>query len=299
MRIAEGSRTGCAAWRSSAGARPRGGGVSWCVPERAAPTDEDLLARARAGDGEAIEALLTRYEPQIYRFALRMCGDEADARDTLQETLIAALRGLPGFRGDARLSTWLYQIARSFCIKQRRPGASVRGGEPLSDASAAPGETAPDVRAHAREIGEALAAALSALPPAYREAIVLRDVEGLPADEAAEIAGVEVAALKSRLHRGRVELRAHLAAILGDDAAGPPPCPELAQELAGYLDAEIDQAACAQVEAHLARCSRCAGACEALQRTVSLCRRIPGGEVPAPVRAAVRRALRGAIGGAA
>jgi RNA polymerase sigma-70 factor (ECF subfamily) len=126
----------------------------------------------------------------------------------------------------------------------------------------------------------------------------LRDVEGLSAEEAAEVAGVEVRALKSRLHRGRVELRAHLVALLGDEAAGPPPCPELAHELSGYLDAEIDQAACAQVEAHLERCARCAGACESLQRTVSLCRRIPGGEVPAPVRAAVRRALRGAIGAA-
>jgi RNA polymerase sigma-70 factor (ECF subfamily) len=238
------------------------------------PSDQELLSLARTGDPGAIEALLARYEPQIYRFALRMCGDEADARDTLQETMIAAFRGLTGFRGEARLSTWLYQIARSFCIKQRRPGASVRAGEPLPESRAAPSEAEPDARAHAREIGAALAAALSALPPAHREAVVLRDVEGLSAEEAAEVAGVEVAALKSRLHRGRVELRAHLAALLGDDAAGPPPCPELAQELSAYVDAEIDQATCAQVEDHLARCPRCAGACEALQRTVSLCRRI-------------------------
>jgi RNA polymerase sigma-70 factor (ECF subfamily) len=263
-----------------------------------AATDDELLARARAGDGDAIEALLTRYEPQIYRFALRMCGDEADARDTLQETMIAALGGLPGFRGEARLSTWLYQIARSFCIKQRRPGATVRHGEELSPSTAAPSETEPDARAHVHEIGAALAAALSALPPAHREAVVLRDVEGLSAEEAAEVAGVEVGALKSRLHRGRIELRAHLSALLGDEQASPAPCPELAHELVAYLDAEIDQATCAQVEAHLARCPRCAGACEALRHTVSLCRSIPGGEVPAPVRAAVRRALRSAAGAA-
>ena len=260
-------------------------------------SDDDLIARARTGDPAAIDELLARYEPQIYRFALRMCGDEDDARDTLQETMIAAFRGLPGFRGEARLSTWLYQIARSFCIKQRRPGASVRGAEPLDEAKAmsTSPEAEPDARAHAREIGVALAAAMSALAPAYREAVILRDVEGLSAEEAAEVTGVEIAAHKSRLHRGRLELRAHLAAMLGDDEAGPTPCPELAQELSAYVTADIDQAACAQVEAHLARCARCAGACDALKRSVSLCRRIPGGEVPPPVRAAVRRALRAAL----
>jgi RNA polymerase sigma-70 factor (ECF subfamily) len=291
LKIDADARPSCATRRSYSSAPSPAADLAGKLPVVPDPDDE-LLARARAGDADAIEILLTRYEPQIYRFALRMCGDEADARDTLQETMIAALRGLPDFRGDARLSTWLYQIARSFCIKQRR---SVRGGEELSPATAAPAHTEPDARVHAREIGLALAAALHALPPANREAVVLRDVEGLSAEEAAEVAGVEVRALKSRLHRGRVELRAHLAAILGDEACGPPPCAELAQELAAYLDAEIDQAACAQVEAHLARCARCAGACEALQRTVSLCRQIPGGEVPAPVRAAVRRALRGII----
>ncbi|HEU4735351.1 MAG TPA: sigma-70 family RNA polymerase sigma factor [Kofleriaceae bacterium] len=260
-------------------------------------SDAALLEAARRGDRHAIEQLLARYEHQIYRFALRQCGDEQDARDTLQETMIAALRGLPEFRGEARLSTWLYQIARSFCIKQRRPGHTVRGGMPLSeaDAMAAP-EAAPDAQAHAREIGAALAAAMSALPESYREAVVLRDVEGLSAEEAAEIAGIDVAALKSRLHRGRLELRRHLAALLGD-AGSPVPCPELADELSAYVTTEIDQAACARVEAHLARCPRCAGACEALKHTVSLCRRIPGDEVPPAVRSAVRQALRAAIGG--
>lgn len=258
--------------------------------------DAKLLEAARRGDPEAIEQLLSRYEHQVYRFALRQCGDEQDARDTLQETMIAALRGLRDFRGEARLSTWLYQIARSFCIKHRRPGHTVRGGVPLSEAGAlASPEAPPDARTHAREIGAALAAAMSALPDSHREAVVLRDVEGLSAEEAAEVAGIEVAALKSRLHRGRLELRGHLAALLGDAEAAAP-CPELAQELAAYVTADIDRSTCASIEDHLARCPRCAGACDALKRTVSLCRQIPGDEVPAAVRAAVRRALRGATG---
>jgi len=258
-------------------------------------TDATLLAAARAGDQHAIEQLLARYERQIYRFALRQCGDEQDAQDTLQETMIAALRGLPGFRGEAQLSTWLYQIARSFCIKHRRPGHTVRGGSPLSEADAvADPEAQPDARAHAREIGAALSAALRALPESHREAVVLRDVEGLSAEEAAEVAGVEVAALKSRLHRGRLELRHQLVTLLGESDATQA-CPELASELSAYVAADIDQAACARVEDHLTRCPRCAGACDALKRTVSLCRQIPGDQVPSTVQIAVRRALRAAI----
>jgi RNA polymerase sigma-70 factor (ECF subfamily) len=256
------------------------------------PSDEELLQAARRGDRRAIDGLLARHENQIYRFGLRMCGDEEDAREVLQETLLAAFRNLPGFRGDAALSTWLYQIARSFCIKERRRD---RPHVPLGDeahtvAAPVPG---PESATHAREIGRALAAAIGALPTEQREALVLRDVEGLSAEQAAEVIGIEAGALKSRLHRARLALRTNLAVLLGEasEPGGAAPCPDLAQELSAYASAEIDQAACSKLEEHLAGCPRCAGACEALKQTVSLCHRLPGGEVPPPVRAAVRRAL--------
>ena len=157
---------------------------------------------------------------------------------------------------------------------------------PTSDAT-------PDARAHAREMGELLQAAILSLSDRQREIIVLRDVEGLSAEEAAQVVGIEVGALKSRLHRARAELRQRLVAVLGEDSelGGEPPCRELAEELTGYAAEEIDQATCTRIEEHLKRCPRCAGACAALQRTVSFCKRIPGGEVPASVRAAVRAAL--------
>jgi len=256
------------------------------------PSDEALLRAAQTGDRSAVEALLARHEKQIYRFGLRMCGgDEETAREVLQETLLAAFRNLSGFRGDAQLSTWLYQIARSFCIKERR---RERPEVPLGDEerripTAAAG---PDGVVHAREIGRALSAAIGALPVEQREAIVLRDVEGLSAEEAARVIGIEVGALKSRLHRARAGLRTLLAARLGEpEPFGSPPCPELARELSAYVTDDDDQAACAKLEAHLQSCARCAGANEALERSVSLCRRLPGGEVPPSVRAAVRRAL--------
>ena len=250
--------------------------------------DAALLAAARSGDRRAIDDLLARHEQQIYRFGLRMCGDEESAREVLQETMLAAFRNLPGFRGEAALSTWLFQIARSFCIKERR---GARPTAPIADDVIDP-STPPDLQLHAREIGGALPSAVRELPPEQREVLVLRDVEGLSAQEAAEIVGVEVGALKSRLHRARMALREKLS---GAVAAASEPCPELAQELSAYAASEIDQATCAQIEAHMANCPRCTSACDALKRSVSMCKSIPGDVVPAPVRAAVRGAILDAI----
>ena len=247
--------------------------------------DEALVEAARAGDRRAVDQLLAKYEQPIYRFGLRMCGDEESARDVLQETMIAAFKNLPGFRGDAALSTWLFQIARSFCIKERRgvKPMTTEIDEQLPDRAASP-----ELQVQARQIGQTLAAAIAELPPDQREVLVLRDVEGMSAEEASQIVGIEIGALKSRLHRARLALRHRLAGALQD---APDPCPELAQELAAYAASDIDQTTCARIEAHLAGCGRCSGACDSLRRTVSLCKAIPGDAVPAPVRKAVREAI--------
>ena len=258
-------------------------------------TNTDLLRAAKGGDEAALEKLLERHEKSIYRFGLRMCGSEEDAKEVLQETLLAAFRGIPAFRGDAELSTWLYQVARSFCIKARRR----RAGEPRSLASldepaarsAESSEPAADAGTHAREIGQAISAAIEGLPDSYREIVVLKDVEGLSADEIAGVLGEDVAAVKSRLHRARLELRKSLAALIGEGETAAP-CPELAELLSGYVSRDIDQATCALIESHLATCPNCTRACDDLQRTVSLCQRIPGDAVPESVQRAIRRALR-------
>lgn len=257
-------------------------------------TERELLAAAQAGEPQAVDELLGRHEKQVYRYSLRMCGNEDAARDILQDTLIAAFKGLHDFRGDAALSTWLYQIARSFCLKSRRRGAGepqrhVALDAPEVQAVKSPGD-APDDRAEARQVGAILQAAILALPVASREVIVLRDVEGLSAEEAAKVIGLPVGALKSRLHRARTQLRELLAGSHGA-------CPAFAREVAAYASADIDQAACASIEGHMRGCAQCAGAYAALQKAVSLCKQIPGGQVPEPVRAAVRQALRRAAVG--
>src|SRR5512138_2638711 len=191
-------------------------------------SEQELLAAAQRGDRDAIGKLLERHQARVYRFGMRMCRVEEDAKDIVQETLLAAARTLPEFRGASSLSTWLYTIARSFCIKQRRrskfapeavesldTGAPARAVVELPD----PGR-GPDEVLHGRRVEATLEEAIGALEPMYREVLVLRDVEGLSAAEVAEVLGLSVDAVKSRLHRARVAVRERIAPIL-DPADGP------------------------------------------------------------------------------
>jgi len=263
-------------------------------------TDAELVVAARGGEAAAAEALFARYEAPVYRIGLRMCRDAEDAKEVLQETLLAAARTLGEFRGDAAVGTWLYAIARSFCIKMRRRHgrlASTQGDageeaiELLADPRAPPDEAAAD-----REVGAALQRAIAELSPAYRDVLVLRDVEGLTAPEVAATLGIGVDAVKSRLHRARVAVRDKIAPLLGQDAPLPelPGCPDVLGLFSRRLEGEVDADLCREMEAHVAGCARCSAACESLRRTLALCQATggSGAPVPPPVQAKVRRAVR-------
>ncbi len=262
--------------------------------------EKDLLLAARQGDSKALSSLLSAHEKSVYRFGLRMCGSEDAAKEVLQETLLSAFRNVRDFRAEAKISTWLFQIARSFCLKHQRrrvdePEALESLDAPEVLAVRSPGAS-PEEGAHARELGELLSAAIASLPIRYREALLLRDVEGLSAEEAAEVQGIDVANHKTRLHRARLALRTQLGAVLKEPEAADL-CPELVRELGDMAERdEVEKATCARIEEHLARCERCASLCDRLKEVVSLCQRIPGDEVPSSIRAAVRQALRGAAG---
>lgn len=261
-------------------------------------SDDPTLAAARAGDPDALDALLRQYQPRIYRFGLRMCRDEEDAKDVLQETLFAAARSLRGFRGSSSLSTWLYSIARGFCIKKRRR-SKFAPQEELSLDAGSPALAVPDPGLPLdealvnQEVERAVEAAIRALKPAYREVLLLRDVEGLTAPEVAEVLGLRVEAVKSRLHRARAEVREHLRPLLEAGAPAPSPdCPEIAARLSRYLEGEISRESCADLEAHVSSCPRCRRACDALRQALGVCRALPAPDVPAEVQQAVRSGLR-------
>jgi len=264
-------------------------------------SDDELLAAARQGDTAALETLLVRYQPHLYRFGLRMCGNVEDAGDVAQESLISMARSVRGFRGDASVSSWLYTIARRFCIKKRRrskfaPAREESLDEPTTDVArhlADPGLN-PERAATNRELATALTRAIDALEPAQREVLVLRDVEGLSAPEVARVLGMSVEAVKSRLHRARVAIREELAPALGRPAIAPPSgalCPDVLTLFSQHLEGELDPSVCATMEAHLAQCHHCRYACESLKRTLAICRQLPTPDVPASLAASVKAAI--------
>lgn len=276
------------------------------------PTDRDLFEALRNGDRAALGRLLERHEPAVMRFGMQMCGDPEDARDVLQETLLAAARTAPEFRGDSSVSSWLYAIARSFCIKKRRrrkdAPAHVESLDGLAETEAAVLADAgrpPDEVLHDRRIGEALSAAIAALDPAQREVLVLRDVEGLTAPEVAAVVGASVEAVKSRLHRARLAVRERLAPLLAPEGAPPAGpsaaegCPDVLELLSRHLEGDIGPEVCAQMERHLASCARCRGACDSLKQAVALCRATPAPTVPTEVRDSIRRAVKELLDGRA
>ena len=265
------------------------------------PTDDELLTAARRGDRAALETLLMRYQPHLYRFGLRMCGNVEDAGDVAQESLISMARSFENFRGDSSVSSWLYTIARRFCIKKRRRSKFAPAREESLDA---PGNDAvqrladrgpsPERQATNREIASVLTQAIDALDPAYREVLVLRDIEGLSAPEVAKVLGVSVGAVKSRLHRARLGVRQTVAPMLSGPGAGSPrgaTCPDVLTLFSQHLEGDIDPSVCATMEAHLAQCRHCSDACESLKRTLAVCRELPTPDVPAPLERSIRAAI--------
>ena len=269
-------------------------------------TDAELLEAARSGKGEALEVLLERHEARLYRFARRLCRHREDAEDVLQESLLAAARGLPGFRGASSIGTWLYTIARSFCIKKRRRSVFAPAEVSLdSEASVAargladPGRR-PDEALEASRLEAALERAIAALDRPYREVLLLRDVEGLPSAEVARVTGLSVPAVKTRLHRARGRLREALAPLLAPRGAHAPParpCPDIVRLFSRHLEGDVSARTCARMEKHLAGCPRCAATCDGLKEVLRMCRAAPEPGVPVELQEHVRRAVHEAVGG--
>ncbi len=189
--------------------------------------DEALVARAAAGDVPAFEELVRRYQDRVHNFALRWTGNPADAEEVTQEAFLKAFRALPRFRGDAKFSTWLFQIAKNVCInlfhrgRRQMEHRRVSLQDHMDDDDAIPVqiETPDDNPQEAlleREFAAVAAKAIAALDPHYRDALVLRDVEGMDYADIAQILAVPVGTVKSRIHRARSELQKRLLPYVGE-----------------------------------------------------------------------------------
>lgn len=175
--------------------------------------ERELIARAQKGDKAAFAALVRAHQDEVYTLARRLAGDPHLASDITQEALVRAWRALSKFRGDARLSTWLYRITvnTSWTHKAR---AKRHQGPPIEDHYdlAAPEDSDhPAVAGEMLELRETLRAALDRLPDGQRQVVVLKDIHGWSHAEIAEATGISVAAAKVRLHRARARLARDLA----------------------------------------------------------------------------------------
>jgi RNA polymerase sigma-70 factor (ECF subfamily) len=188
--------------------------------------ESELISGLRAGDRQAFAELVRGYSKRLYRVALRLSGNPSDAEEILQETFMQLHRKLEGFRGEAKLSTWLYRIVVNAALMQRRkqpPELEVRlpsfdaGGtwERLDVDYSRPARA--DELLEKRQLAAAALSALDELPDLYRLPFVLRDLEGLDTEEVASLLDIDVVLVRQRLHRARIALRAHLEKLIGGE----------------------------------------------------------------------------------
>ena len=184
-------------------------------------TDEELVAKSMNGDVDSFNQLVLRWERPIYALAYRVIGRDEDARDVAQETFLRAFRALPGFKGQAKFSSWLYRIALNLCRdwirrKKRAPLVEMPEGVDVAELAAeqGPTESIEDLVSR-QEMSRIVAEGMKLLPEEQRTAIVLKEYHGLTFQEIAELMKCPLSTVKTRLYQGLSVLRRQL------DATGP------------------------------------------------------------------------------
>ncbi len=186
-----------------------------------ATTDEQIVERALSGDAEAFGEIVRRWERRIFALAFGMLGREEDARDATQETFLAAFRNLRGFRGEAKVSSWLHRIAVNQCITRQRR-AKVRKETALEDEAerdalvfALPTEVSPARAAEGRERAQIVRRAVCGLPPELRQVVLMKEFEELTFQEMADALDLPLSTVKSRLYTALRQLEARMRRFNG------------------------------------------------------------------------------------
>jgi RNA polymerase sigma-70 factor (ECF subfamily) len=181
-----------------------------------ATSDEQIVERALTGDGEAFGELVRRWERRIFALSYGLLGREEDARDATQETFLAAFRNLRGFRGEARVSSWLHRIAVNQCITRQRR-AKVRKEAALEDEQqknggifSTPFEQSPARLLEGQEHIAAVRRAVNSLPVELRQVVLMKEFEELTFREIAEILDLPLSTVKSRLYTALKQLHLRL-----------------------------------------------------------------------------------------
>lgn len=268
-------------------------------------------------DPRAVEKALALIQDTVYSFSMRVCGQREDAEDTMQEVLLKSLPYLPKFESPRALLVWLYTVAKNCCLMSRRkskfaPKQNLSLDELMPDRReltnlAKEGPVSPESLAIRSQQAKRLRKVIQQLPPPYRIILVLRDMEGLTDEEAGDITGLRPGNVRVRLHRARLFVRQKLAnqnrkrvflkkAALWHGPAiststRPASCKALFAQLSNYLDEQLDDSLCEQLEKHLDGCEPCKTFVASLESTIEQLRNIPLETLNKAMAAKIRREL--------
>jgi RNA polymerase sigma-70 factor, ECF subfamily len=281
------------------------------------PEIDQVVQLIQRKDAKSLEKALDLLQKTVFSFSMKVCGQRQDAEDTMQEVLLKSIPNLPKFDSPKALMVWLYKVAKSRCLMSRRR-STFAPKEELSLEELMPDrreleklsgrfDGTPETSLLRRENAKQLREAVQKLPPAYRIILVLHDMEELSDDDIGEITGLRAGTIRVRLHRARLFVRKELAKqelrltsrreerpSSGRHATPQPrqrDCKEMFAELSNYLDDELDDSLCEELEKHLDGCAPCKDFLSSLEKSIEACRAMPS-EAPDPQLAArLRREL--------
>jgi RNA polymerase sigma-70 factor (ECF subfamily) len=281
------------------------------------PEIEQVVQLIQRKDSKSLEEALALLQKTVFSFSMKVCGQRQDAEDTMQEVLLKSVPNLPKFDNPKALMVWLYKVAKNRCLMSRRkskfaPKEDLSLEELMPDRhklqklSGSPDGT-PETSLLRRENAKRLREAVQRLPAEYRLILVLHDMEELSDGDVAEITGLRLGTIRVRLHRARLfvrkelakqgqhRIRRHTAKPPGENRLPAQPrqrrCKEMFAELSNYLDDELDDSLCEELEKHMDGCEPCKAFLSSLEKSIQQCRMAPN-ESPDPrVVARLRRDL--------
>lgn len=188
--------------------------------------DQELVARVQQGDNKAFDLLVLKYQLRLSKLVSRFLRNQSDVQDVVQEAFIKAYRALPNFRGDSAFYTWLYRIgintAKNHLVAQSRKnpanGIDSQEAEDYGASEWLKEYASPEREALTAELEKTIYQAMGDLPPDLREAITLREIEGLSYEEIAEVMDCPVGTVRSRIFRAREAIDSKLEPMLDDDS---------------------------------------------------------------------------------
>ncbi len=281
------------------------------------PEIDQVVQLIQRKDSKSLEEALELLQKTVFSFSMKVCGQRQDAEDTMQEVLLKSVPNLPKFDSPKALMVWLYKVAKNRCLMSRRrskfaPKQDLSLEQLMPDRQelqkllGSPDGT-PETSLLRRENAKRLREAVQRLPADYRLILVLHDMEELSDGDVAEITGLQLGTIRVRLHRARLFVRKELAKqdqhLMLRQTAKPAGgihssalprqrrCKEMFAELSNYLDDELDDSLCEELEKHMDGCEPCKAFLASLEKSIQQCRIAPN-ESPDPrIAARLRREL--------